>query len=250
MIPAIADFRRGPALRAIIAPWLKPMSARLRSPRPSLASSASRNAFSAGVACCTPGQMRSRSASDSGNHCRPIGASAQGSGACGEAKAVAGHDRRQSAADVDEVVAVGAIAVQEHDQARPPAGRSPARDADRREGSYRHRRLLPDGAVVGPEQRRGDAAPWRPAFGDRGNRGDRDRRLEAEGIGDRIAEREVAGRENVGVTDAEEEVDVGRPRADALDQRSAGHGPPRPGPRRARRGRARRARPPRRRAES
>ena len=43
--------------------------------------------------------------------------------------------------------------------------------------------------------------------------------ISAEGVGDRIPEREVAGREDVGMAEAEQEIDVGRPRADALDAR-------------------------------
>ena len=58
------------------------------------------------------------------NHCRPMGAAPQGSGACGETKAACGKARRPFAPEADQIVAVGAIAVQEHDQlARRAASR-------------------------------------------------------------------------------------------------------------------------------
>ena len=49
------------------------------------------------------------------NHSRPVGDCPQMRGACGETNAVSGRSVLPGAADVDQVVAVGAIAVQEHD---------------------------------------------------------------------------------------------------------------------------------------
>ena len=71
-------------------------------------------------------------------------------------------------------------------------------------------------AVVAPEHLRRDPAPRPPALG----QGDEVARLgtglEAVGEPRRLLEGEVAGREGVGVAEAEQEVDVGGPGPDAL----------------------------------
>ena len=59
----------------------------------------------------------------SGNHSRPIGAPAQGFGACGETNAVSRQRPRPFPPDPEEVVSIRPVAMQENDEAlRSAAG--------------------------------------------------------------------------------------------------------------------------------
>ena len=123
----------------------------------------------------------------------PTGAWPQGSGACGETKAVSGSSGLPGAADIDQVVAVGAIAVQEHHQ---PLGLAAWRLEPRSVeftghvqpaiavrfllvafscglvsrhglGGLHRRALAPlHRVIVGPEQMRGHPAPRPPRLGE------------------------------------------------------------------------------------
>ena len=82
--------RRSPTCSAIMVPWLKPTSASACGGSLRRASSASRKRSSTGAALLTPSQRSFGVRKVRSNHCRPIGAWPQGSGACGETKAVSG----------------------------------------------------------------------------------------------------------------------------------------------------------------
>ena len=114
--------RRRPTCSAIMVPWLNPTSASADGGSLRRCSSASRNASSAGAAALTPIQRSFGSRNVSGNHSRPL------RGLSARARRVRRHERgvRQQAlpgaADLDQVVAVGAIAVQEHHELPRGAG--------------------------------------------------------------------------------------------------------------------------------
>ena len=99
-----------------MVPWLKPTSASADGGSLWRLSSASRNRSSSGAALLTPTQRSFGSRKVSANHCRPTGACAA------RLRRVRRDERRlrqvllPGAADVDEIVAVGAVAVQEHDK--------------------------------------------------------------------------------------------------------------------------------------
>ena len=143
-----------------------------------------------------------------------VGHVRRGEGSAGEAL---GPD----AAEVDEIVAVGAVAVQEDDER---VGLPPSRDARPVEHQTRHCGALATGPVIGPEQAGGDAAPGRPARRRFGKLIDRQRWLSAERVAETARLAGARGRpagKDVGMAEAEEEIDVRRPRADALDRGEA-----------------------------
>src|SRR3954453_11873725 len=74
-----------------------------------------------------------------------------------------------------------------------------------------------DESVIGPEHLRGDAPPGPPAFSERQDIPVARAGVEAVGEAGRLLHGEVAGRKGVRVAEAEQEVNVGRPGADALD---------------------------------
>ena len=118
-----AAARRSPTCSAIMVPWLKPTSAsavggRLRRP-----SSASRKRSRTGAAVLAPVQRSFGSRMASGNHCRPVGACAAGIGRVRRHEGGVRQQRLPGAADIDEVVAVGAIAMQEDDELARGAAR-------------------------------------------------------------------------------------------------------------------------------
>ena len=73
------------------------------------------------------------------------------------------------------------------------------------------------GPVIGPQQARRDAAPGAPGLGEHDRLLRRRPFRQREGEPRRLLQRKVAGRPGVGMAEAEQEVDVGRPRADAMD---------------------------------
>ena len=107
--------RRSPTCSAIMVPWLKPTSASAHSGRLWRLSSSSMKRSSTGAALLTPIQRSFGSRKVSENHWRPVGACAHRSGACGDTKAASGS-RAARPAPIDEVVAVGAIAVEKDDE--------------------------------------------------------------------------------------------------------------------------------------
>ena len=94
--PPARAARFSPTPSASMVPWLKPTSASARGPRLCRFSSASRKASSAGAAWLMPRTSSPGSRKVRLNHCRPIGAAPQGSGACGETKAACGKARAHS----------------------------------------------------------------------------------------------------------------------------------------------------------
>ena len=110
-------FRRGPTWSAIIVPWLKPTSARSPSVRPGgRARRRERRRAPARHARRRASSACRIAAAPAGTTAGPSATRSQGSGACGETKAVSGRSGAHMPADVDQVVAVGAVAVEEHDQ--------------------------------------------------------------------------------------------------------------------------------------
>ena len=252
MTPAMAFGRRGATWSAIMVPWLKPdqdqpvvgelVAGEFRIDE-GVEERRRADGAVAKLALSTPA---------SGNHWRPAGIVAARLGRVRRDEGGIRQATRPQAPDADQVVAVGAVAVQEDDQTlRRPAGRMNARPVEHRLHQTGTSFLRAARAVVGPEQRRGDAPPWRPALArSPPTSSTPDRLRDGEGIGDGVAERQIAGRKDVRMAEAEEQVDVRRPRPDAVDR-----GKPRVRllgrqRRQARRGRGRRGRRRRRRAAS
>ena len=128
----------GPTCSAIMVPWLKPTSASADGGSLRRASSASRKRSSTGAGLVDAVPALVRIAEGERNHCRPDRRLAA---RLGRVRRDEGGVRQQAlpgAADVDQVVAVGAVAVQEHHQPLAPV-RSAARAAARR--VHRPRRL-------------------------------------------------------------------------------------------------------------
>src|ERR1700731_4392003 len=84
-------------------------------------------------------------------------------------------------------------------------------------GLKRYRIALLDGAIIGPQQPRRDAAPGTPEIG----KGDGFLGIgpdgQSEGEPRRLLQGEIAGRPGIGMAEAEQQVDVRRPRTDAVD---------------------------------
>ena len=97
-----------------MVPWLKPTSASAEGGSLWRASSASRKRSSTGAAWLTPIQRSFGSRNVRGNHCRPLGAPPHGSGRVRRHEGRLRQELLPGAADVDEIVAVGAVAMQEH----------------------------------------------------------------------------------------------------------------------------------------
>src|SRR5216117_2243641 len=72
-------------------------------------------------------------------------------------------------------------------------------------------RVLAPHPIVGPEQPRGDSAPWRPLFRDPPELLLFRARAHPKALLHADLQGEVAGRKNVGMADAEEEIDLRRP---------------------------------------
>ena len=170
--------RRNPTCSAIMVPWLKPTRASPEGGSARRASSTSRKRSRIGAALLTPIQRSSGSRKVSGNHCRPTGAWPHGSGAFGDTKAHRGISVLPGAADLDQVAAVGPIAVQEHHQ--PPRRAARLRLEPRAIELCRHHVLRADcvGKIAapsrclavrsyGPQHAGGGAAPRPPGFGER-----------------------------------------------------------------------------------
>ena len=122
--PAGDRRRRRPTCSAIIVPWLKPTSASLSSVRPWLASSASRKASSTGCALLTPSQ---RSSGSRDGEPEPLPAHRRlraGLGRVGRDEGGVGQQGLPLPADLDQVLAVGAVAVQQHDKLPSPGRRA------------------------------------------------------------------------------------------------------------------------------
>ncbi len=81
----------------------------------------------------------------------------------------------------------------------------------------RRRIALLDGAIIGPQQPRGHAAPGAPGIGEGSGFLEAGPRRQGEGEPRRLLQGEIAGRPGVGMSEAEQQVDIGRPRADAVD---------------------------------
>ena len=201
--PACRNSRRSPsarprgASRHAATSWCLGKSRPAPAPRAASlqrASSASRKSLSTGAAMLTPAQRSPGSRKVSGNHSRPIGAWPHGRGACGETKAASGSSAGPGPANVDQVVAVGAVAVQENDELLgrcPERGsiRGPSRSAIAFSfslaffasaspfsacfclpGCDRHHVALLHRVIIGPQQMRRHAAPRPPGLGHLGQR--------------------------------------------------------------------------------
>ena len=151
-----------------MVPWLKPTRASLEAGRSSRASSASRKASRPGCARLTPRQRSCGSRKVRGNHCLPVGAAGQRSGACGATKAASGQPALPLPPDLDQVVPVGAVAVQEGNELPRPAGsgRQAGSGEGRHRGSFAGR---PGGRRAGagssPHLKRAPPGGSRPAGG-------------------------------------------------------------------------------------
>ena len=248
--PRRASRRRRPTCSAIMVPWLKPTRASFEAGRLWRASSGSSKASSPGPAWFTPRQRSCGSRKVRANHCRPIGAPGHELGRMRRDEGRVGQPALPLPADLDQVVAVGAVAVEEHDKllCRAGSGRKARAVEGCRHGRHPARRGECGQRIALSERwpgqaslRRGGATPARPrAPWRRGNRptapsprrramapalGQRDELLHArprlKAVGDtrRLLQGEIAGREGVGMAEAEQQIDVGRPGPDALDRR-------------------------------
>ena len=163
-------------------------------------------------------------------------------------------------ADLDQVVAVGAIAVHEHDQlARGSAFRRKPRTVDLtghcglasslrlslpRRNLDQHAVAALRDAIVRPEQPRRDCAIRPPAFGERPHFLRGRALVESEGEARGLLQREIAGRPGVRMAEAGEQIEVRGPRTDAVQSRQHARARRRPACRRALQGRSRARRSP------
>ena len=128
---------------------------------------ASRKRSSAGWAATTPRQYSLGSRSVRANHCRPPYMPGIVSGALGATNDGIGQPAPPAVGERDQVVAVGAIAVQQHHQAVGARPRGSRRGPSSLQHLDRHRRaFLLERGVVRPQQPRRHAAPGPPALAD------------------------------------------------------------------------------------
>ena len=248
-----ATARRKPTCSAIMVPWLKPTSASADGGRLRRASSASRKALSVGRGGVDAGPALVRIAE---RQRKPFAADRRLPARVRRMRRHEGGIRQQTlpgAADVDQVVAVGAIAVQEHDEL---LGRAGAR-LEARAVEFGHR----DSAICGfpfrrflvgflsaslslfcaagfcrfalnrhhvallhrRDNRPTTDAPPRRATAARlrailvsALASGRLRKFERDARG--FLHGEIAGRKGVGMAEAEQQIDIGGPRPDAVQR--------------------------------
>ena len=214
--------RRKPTKRDIMAPWENPTKARSRSVRPRAASASSMKASRIAAAALVPARICSGERSLEAEPLPAEAAHLAGERCVRRKELGIGQLRRPMRCQRDQIVAVGAVAVQQQHQALgPAAGQRRLRGAGQIEWSG-HEALTSLRRAVGvvmPKQARCNAAPGPPGLAHAPEL--RFLRSSPRSLRQprRLAQRQVARRQHVGPLQAEHEIDLRRPAADALQLR-------------------------------